>query len=647
MKPTMVLRGILLVSALFTGLASIQLGKLFKTIGILEFPVWQQRLFLLRLLSGCVVIFLVGMSLTPLALRGLRFVTKMGQWFHSHRSLIILALVLQWALFLFAALGDYSIYQSDRIIQGLLIWIVGLFSGLLLKAGWPKKEFFFWLAAGLLCTTALLQVGVLFTQVNNFPFSQSWSEGMLLTNGAQVAGLKVWGENVGFPFINRTYAILQSFSFFLPGDHPLWIHRLWNSVLWFVVPWGLSLALGKRLKLGSTIQLVVFSVFGYLFLAQGPLYFNLALIPLILLLGFRPDKFTLSLALVVLASVWAGLSRLNWYPFAGSFAGLLYVLETPYNEKPLQYFWKPVVWFGAGTCIAFATNYLFQSMGGGEIIPDSAYLSSTILWYRLFPSSTFPSGIFPTLLVITSALLFFTIWRFFLIQGISPWRRLSVLAALLVFLVGGLVVSVKIGGGNNLHNLDGFLILLLVLASFVYFHQVSVDQPEKIKVGGIQTPKWLTALTILLPLIYQMPFLPYRTPVDTAKTSEIEQKLDMYVEQALSSGKSVLFISNQHMLALHRFPEVLPVPEYEVVYMMEMAMTNNEQYFTEFYEKLADKEWGLIVVDSVITEVVGREKSFGEEQNAWVRWVSNPLLKYYNPVLDNRAVGIALLTPRK
>jgi hypothetical protein len=49
------------------------------------------------------------------------------------------------------------------------------------------------------------------------------------------------------------------------------------------------------------------------------------------------------------------------------------------------------------------------------------------------------------------------------------WRSFGIVAILLVFFVGGLVVSVKIGGGTNLHNLDAFMILLLILVTTILF----------------------------------------------------------------------------------------------------------------------------------------------------------------------------------
>jgi hypothetical protein len=38
---------------------------------------------------------------------------------------------------------------------------------------------------------------------------------------------------------------------------------------------------------------------------------------------------------------------------------------------------------------------------------------------------------------------------------------------------------------------------------------------------------------------------------------------------------------------------------------------------------------------------------FGEENNAWVKWVSNPILCYYEPKMTLKEVGVQLLVPKK
>ncbi len=59
------------------------------------------------------------------------------------------------------------------------------------------------------------------------------------------------------------------------------------------------------------------------------------------------------------------------------------------------------------------------------------------------------------------------------------WLRwLGLAGELLVLFVGGLIVSVKIGGGSNLHNMDAYLVLLLIIGVHFYLGRVEIDFPE-------------------------------------------------------------------------------------------------------------------------------------------------------------------------
>jgi hypothetical protein len=41
------------------------------------------------------------------------------------------------------------------------------------------------------------------------------------------------------------------------------------------------------------------------------------------------------------------------------------------------------------------------------------------------------------------------------------------------------------------------------------------------------------------------------------------------------------------------------------------------------------------------------EYHFGDENNAWVKWVAGPILCYYKPLVTFKDVKVQLLTPRE
>jgi hypothetical protein len=643
LKPHHIFRWLTGISAALTASAAWQIESVLDSAGILEYPVWQTRLVMLQTSLYAIAVILLGLAISPLAKWLTERLQQLAGWIQPRRGWVFPVIGLILGFMLYVTMGAFYLYQAGKLVQGWLIWLSGLTVGLLLKAAWPRRGLFFWLAGGLLGVGFVLQLGVLFSKVTNYPFAQQWSEGMLLVNAAQVAGTKLWGQAVTWPAMNRTHAILQSLSFWLPGDNPLWVHRMWNSFLWLGLPLGLVASLGWRLRIGSPVVGFFFTLFGYLFLSQGPVYFNLTVIPLVILLGFRSNRFGRSLLLVFVASIWAGLSRINWFPMAGVVAAFLYILETPYCGKFWRYFWCPAIWVGAGTITAFVANQIYLVISGSGANHVTRSLSSTLLWYRLWPSATFPMGLMPALALVSCGLLGLVYWRILRRGGIHLWRRTAILLIFLVFMTGGLVVSIKIGGGDNLHNLDAFLVLLLLAAGYIFFDRVSMDT-EPVSIHKMSV--WLTAVVILLPIIYQVPFLPYHPPIYEQDIAWVNAQLEQQIEKTLATGKRVLFISNQQMIGINRFPGILPEPKYEVVNLMEMALSGDEEYFKEFYNLLSQQEWGLIVIDSLSLETAGREKSFGEEQSAWVKWVVEPIRKYYIPVGGNLQAMLILVEPR-
>ena len=270
---------------------------------------------------------------------------------------------------------------------------------------------------------------------------------------------------------------------------------------------------------------------GLSFPQPRPLYFNLAVIPLMILLGFRSDRFTRSMVIVILASIWAGLSRINWFPLPGCLAALLYVLDIPYSGRFWSYFWRPIIWIVTGTFLGFAVSQGYNILSGNPEYYSNTIMNSSLLWYRLLPSVTFSMGVLLALLIAIGGLVVFIIWRLFASGQIYAWRKTATAAILLVFLLGGLVVSVKIGGGNNLHNLDAFLVLLLICAGIVFSGRITPDTGD-ILVGRVSI--WLMAIIVGVPLIYQMPFLPFRSPEDSVTISQWEQVL---TEKVLESPR--------------------------------------------------------------------------------------------------------------
>ena len=69
-------------------------------------------------------------------------------------------------------------------------------------------------------------------------------------------------------------------------------------------------------------------------------------------------------------------------------------------------------------------------------------------------------------------------------------------------------------------------------------------------------------------------------------------------------------------------------------------------YLGQFYRDLEDQRFALIISEPLSTHYKSPQDSFGSENNAWVRRVSQYVLCYYHPLETLRKVQMQILIPR-
>ncbi len=441
----------------------------------------------------------------------------------------------------------------------------------------------------------------------------------------------------------------------------------------------------------------------FVFLLIGPVYYHLQ-VPLILVLwGFNRSKSSsksirtlFNLIVVAAASAWAGISRVNWFPVPGLLAALLWFIEQPIAETSAgeisiqsyqkKFFCRASLLYGAkavgltifGTIIAFLGQRLYIFWSGNSSKEFTSSFSSDLLWYRLWPSSTYFLGILPGIILL-SIPVFLLIWSRLntktdatpLWKQIHPIRLLGVTVILLVLLVGGLVVSVKIGGGSNLHNLDAYMSLLLVAMYLVVFNQLKPDNKwstytlqkmdrsvalnDQGLTNSVRNPAFNDKLQIvgiiLCALIPSVMILTSRGPTTAfPPLDEINRGLAVTNRtiDALKPGeKNVLFLTNRHWLTFGYVKDVPLIPEYERVFLMEMAMAKNREYLDKFHQDLASHRFDLIISEPIYLKEKQQDVRFSEENNAWVEQVSKSVWCYYKPKLLIKSVSLQILVPRE
>jgi hypothetical protein len=116
--------------------------------------------------------------------------------------------------------------------------------------------------------------------------------------------------------------------------------------------------------------------------------------------------------------------------------------------------------------------------------------------------------------------------------------------------------------------------------------------------------------------------------------------------QAVQDGGEVLFITERQLLTFHTLENVPLSPDYENIFLMEMAMANNRPYLNAFRNDLQRHRFALIVTGPVTIQYQGRSHQFGEENDAWTQRVSVPLLCYYASEVTLQEVNVQILAPR-
>jgi hypothetical protein len=218
-------------------------------------------------------------------------------------------------------------------------------------------------------------------------------------------------------------------------------------------------------------------------------------------------------------------------------------------------------------------------------------------------------------------------------------------AALLVLFLGGLVVSLKIGGGANVHNMDAYFSLLLIVFAYLVFARYRTEN------GGVAQPVALHWLVIVLLLINPVwSFIQFGVgfgSYDSARTQSVMNSLQEYVDRTNMQGGEILFITQRHLISMHMLKNVNLVSEYEREDLMEIAMANNAQALEKFQKDMEHQRFVLIVVDPLNYNIISRRRGFAEENNVWVTRIMKHILCNYREETIFPADEIALYVPQE
>lgn len=543
--------------------------------------------------------------------------------------------------------------------------------------------------ASLILTAGVFTIAVSLQNVTDYPFSLAWSEGN-----------RIWDYSIMFGRERYNIAADQDIFVLLdPG-------RQFVGGIPFLIP-NISIA-GVRLWLGLTLIIPYFfvglaafivadkdtrlwllmMVWVFLFLRQGPIHTPLVLAAAITVFAWRKPLW-IAIPLVIYAGFFAQSSRYIWLFAPGLWIGMMELAGASLRDGKLdRAHWVRAITLGASGVFGGyllpkllpvlnqfnATNTSTPAIDIVEQISGSGVTAEFVaedvanqpyLWYRLLPNPTYGTGILLGLVIAVLPVIVFLVWLALSKKWtLNIWQKLAIVGPLLAFLAVGLVASTKIGGGGDLHNMDMFLIGV----AFTVFIAWLNGAKEAVLGGEMPVSmRFVLIAALVIPAIVpwrQLRSFSYGDEIesikvltdtpdkkafdmlpDSATINTALEEIQAEVDYAKEFG-DILFIDQRQLLTFNYIQGVTLIPEYEKKMLMNEALSGHADYFSGFYQNLASQRFSLIITEPLRTPVKDNTYEFGEENNAWVKWVSIPVLCYYEEIQTYKEVNLMLLVPR-
>jgi hypothetical protein len=643
-------RLVLIVTGLLTLALAVDLGQ-----GDVLFVFWRRTLLVFAV-AGVGVMFLVIAWFT----RRTTIATHIEKNFRVPRSLIrlgsfnALGFILSAALMLFLFLGPWRDSFQSLPARFLVLWLTSLLGSRFLYARQTTPRWLDALLFTLIIFAFLYNLTSYLFMLAWTPFSIGWSEATRYYHASLLLSQRFYGLSLPPFYQDLSRYVVEVVPLLLP--HPsLILQRIWEYALRFLMPAMTVALILRRLAPARANRAFWWALllWGTLFLLQGPVYFYLLPAAIPVLAFYHPNKPTQSILALVVASLWAGISRVNWIPIPAMLAIALYLLEVPLAKRTfVRYLLPPVLYTIVGLAWAYAARLWYLDISHVSSAMFNASFIQQLLWYRLFPSSLNAWGILPSGLLMIAPVVIFI---FSHLRGRGArwhWIRLLGLGLmLLVLLAGGFIVSAKIGGGNNLHNLDGFSVLFVTVSLYLLFDRFVPDPSTSLRTSDAPAsvaPAFVSPLTLTLAILAVIVFTVNQSTPALPSLDRHEQSLaslQSYVDQTVADGGSVLFITQRQLLTYGLITGVPLVPQYDNIDLMEFAMTNYRPLIDQFQADIAAHKYAMIIAPIPPGQLQTTDAAFSEENNAWLKRVSIPLLRSYKVLATFEDGDFVILVP--
>jgi hypothetical protein len=501
-------------------------------------------------------------------------------------------------------LGEWGKHLTTPAFRMLLLSTSGIAAGLIVS---PNAERSLpRIAMAFLGSASVFAVAKRFVLLTDYPFKLFWSEGN-----------RLWDYSLYFAAGRYEFAGEFTLpSYMALGRHGLWglpylipgvgivAVRFWDHMLWlfpyFLLGWIFFSPKRTALRIGLAL-------WSLLTLAQGGIFAPLILSVALLVWGFDSSRLRRVALIAAAASFYAGTSRWTWSLAPAMYASVWMLLDDPQQRERAQRL-KAALIVGIVGLLGGLGSQAFMALAFPR--PDPVFstaLGQPLLWYRLLPNATNPQGILVELLLAAGPLLVLLIWLGFRSRagwGQLEWSALALGRAGINWSRAGRLAWPKFPVW-----MQGVAVLALIIPAF-----------SMVRTGGPQ-------------------FLPVE--------ARIEDAMEVVRDEVDDASGEVLFIDQRQLLTFGQITDVELIGGYELKDMMNQAMQGNNAYFKAFSDDLKRHRFALIVSDPLPSFVQGSDYEFGEENDAWLRYVAGPLQRYYEPVHRLGDVGLWIMAPKQ
>ncbi len=460
------------------------------------------------------------------------------------------------------------------------------------------------------------------------------------------------------PWLDPGRSILDGLVFLIP-NLPIWAYRFWVSILFIIISFLTALFIIKKAFLYSQTKneikkelLILLTMFGTLFLLQGPVYYHVlaGIIPVLWLYDEkRPVR---NLIIIVICSMWEGLCRVNWFIMPAVVAIVIYILQTTISKKKLLNYIKwPLYYSISGGVTSFGIYLIYMNTMGFVIPFLNPVMDYAYFLYKLWPNAGY-MGLLAGISLLSLPVLLITsyvVWKY---RKNFHWLRLlMILGILALFFAISTIISLRAGGGYDLHNYDTFLLLLLITGCYFGMHAVQMDAP--LKLGKTILMNYGAVVVLLvIPVIMAFPKTTLRQYASNSQTDQTLQDIRKTLQSTtISINHPVLFIDQRQLLVFHILSGYDIYVPYEKIELMEMAMARNQGYKQTFVNNLQNHKYSFIVSEVLTIWAKHFDPNLFDrdwfENNVWIDFVGIPVLDYYSPIYINTNIGIAIYAPKK